>query len=99
MQNKWKQHLVLLICLCFIFISLFSVIYIAVEADHDCTEEHCFICVCIHSAEQIIKQLGTGIIASAFIVPLLIMILTALIFKLPVLLYATPVSQKIRMDN
>lgn len=99
MQNKWKNHVALVISLCFILVSLFSMTYIAVEADHDCTEEHCFICVCIHSAEQIIKQLGTGMMSFSTIVPLLIIVLTALIFILPALPYTTPVSQKIRMNN
>lgn len=99
MQNRGKKHLALLVCLCLIFVSFFSFIYIAVEADHNCTEEGCSICACIHSAKQTIKQLGLGAMSSFIIVPMFVLALAALFLMLSVLPYSTPVSQKVRMNH
>lgn len=99
MQNKWKRHAALLICLCFIFMSLFSIVFIAVEADHNCTGEHCPVCVCIHSAGQTLKQLGSAVMTSAVVVSSLVVVLAALILMLSVLPCSTPVSWKIRMND
>ncbi len=99
MQNKRKHHLALLICLYFILVSLFSLAYITVEADHDCTGEHCPVCVYIHTAEQTLRQLGQGITVTIIMMPDFVVVLAMLIPMLPILLCATLVSQRIRMNN
>lgn len=99
MQNKWKNQLAFVLCLCIICISFFSYFYIGAEADHDCHEEHCSVCACIHSVKRTIKQLGLGKISSLTLIPFLSMILAVLLSMLPVLPCVTPVSQKIRMNH
>ncbi|MBC8586893.1 hypothetical protein [Paratissierella segnis] len=99
MKKEFKRHLIFLVCLCFILVSLFSLIYIAEEADHDCTGEFCPICACIHIVKQTLKQLSSGIVASFAIISSLIVALAALIAALPILPCSTPINQKIRMNN
>ena len=44
-----------------VFVLLFSILYIAVEADHDCTGEDCPICEQIAICQQQLEQLSGGI--------------------------------------
>ncbi|MCR5138342.1 MAG: hypothetical protein K6C12_14845 [Oscillospiraceae bacterium] len=41
------------------FIVLFSVLFIALEADHDCCGEGCAICAQIHVCEDLLRNLMT----------------------------------------
>lgn len=56
MKIKRKHYILFLLCLCLFFVFLFSSAYIAMEARHNCTGEHCPICECIHVAEQTVRQ-------------------------------------------
>lgn len=44
-----------------VFVLLFSILYIAVETDHDCTGEDCPICEQIAICQQQLEQLSGGI--------------------------------------
>lgn len=98
-MKRSKQHIALLLCLCFLSVSLFSHVYIAVEADHDCIDDHCPICTCINHAEQTLRQLDTGITGSSIVISPFIILSAAFVLMLPVFLCPTPVSQKTRMNN
>ncbi len=62
---KNKNLIAGVICAAFVFIFLFSVIFIAVEGDHDCTGEDCPICMEIQACIQTLQTLGTAL--SSFI--------------------------------
>ncbi len=49
-----------------VFVLLFSILYIAVEADHDCTGENCPICEQIAICQQRLKQVSSGTAVIAF---------------------------------
>lgn len=99
MKNRQKKYLSVLLSLCIVLIFLFSVLYIAIKAEHNCMGENCPICECIHLAEQIVRQIESGIPGLRFLSFLLIILFTALTLKRPVLPCSTPVSRKIRMNN
>jgi hypothetical protein len=99
MRNRWKRHIALAVSACFILATLLSLTYIAVEADHNCTGEHCSICAHIQSAQQTLKRLGAGVAASAVLLPALAAVLAAVLFVPSVFLCVTPVSQKIRLND
>ena len=46
-------------------VMLFSAAYIAAEADHDCTGEHCPICQQISTCENTLKQSSLAVVALA----------------------------------
>lgn len=81
------------------FVVLFSVFYIAHEANHDCTGEDCPICACVAKCEKALQRIGAGAAAkAAVILPEFHVVLT------PVLLGSfcflqTPVSRKVRLNN
>lgn len=99
MFTKKNRTLALLICVTFFIVTLFSVLFVVAEADHDCIGEDCPVCACIHHAEQTLKQLGMGIGSAAGWMPVAV----TLIFCIPCVLCAgahqTPIGQKVRLNN
>ncbi|MCR5356677.1 MAG: hypothetical protein K6E63_04655 [Lachnospiraceae bacterium] len=78
---------------------LFSSVYIAKESDHVCHDEDCPVCACLHQCEDMLHQLSSGFTG-------LIMVAVAFaVFAVPVLipafdlLYETPVSRKVRLND
>ena len=48
------------------FVMLFSVVYIALEADHDCCGEDCAVCVQLRTCENLLRNLFlTAVLLSA----------------------------------
>ncbi len=47
-----------LLALLLAFVMLFSVLYIALEAHHDCSGDGCAVCAQIHACEKLIQQLA-----------------------------------------
>ena len=60
MNTARQKKTALTICIVLVFITFASLFYVVKEENHDCTGEDCPICVCIHQAEQVLKNLGTG---------------------------------------
>lgn len=55
-----------LIAFAVLFIMLSSALYIAVEADHDCTGQDCPICEQIHVCENNLKNVSLAVCTVAF---------------------------------
>ena len=53
-KKHWKARLAALLAL----VLIFSVLYLALEADHDCHGEDCAICAQIHACTEILGQLA-----------------------------------------
>ena len=53
---KAKQPAAML-ALLLAFVMLFSVLYIAFEADHNCCGEDCAVCAQIHACEDLLRNL------------------------------------------
>lgn len=78
---------------------LFCALYIASEADHDCTGENCPICTCIQQCENTLQKIGNGI-AAGILAALPARHILFLLFPLTfVLSQETPVSRKVRLNN
>lgn len=97
MTTTKKRTIALAICLLFFGITVFSLFYIAKEADHECTGEDCPVCACIHQAQQTLKNIGTGIALAAAVVPVLFVVRCLSIPAL-ILPYTCLVQQKVRLD-
>ncbi len=82
-----------------LFIVVFSSFFIAVEAVHECTGEECPICESIERCESALRKICTGIVS------LISIVLPAILFILPVVIFAyrilqkTPVSFKVRLND
>ncbi len=99
MYTKKHRTLALLACAAFLIVTLFSVLFIVKEADHDCIGEGCPICVCIRNAEHTLEQLGMGSAGMAGWMPaaaLLILTVSCVLRAVPC---ETPISQKVRLNN
>lgn len=60
MNIRNRKNLACMICMTYIFVTFFSLFFIAKEENHHCTGEDCPICASVHQAEQTLKNLGTG---------------------------------------
>lgn len=99
MNIKKKRYFAIILCVYFIFMSLFSLTYIAKEADHDCTGAHCSICDSIQTAKENLNGFSLLDVDVSSIMPTIVIFLTINSFVQFVILRATPVTQKTRMDN
>ncbi len=80
-------------------IMLFSSLFIAAHADHDCTGEDCPVCACIQQCENTIQGMGSGIsFMSAEMLPVFLLLLL-ISFVVPSFRQDTPVSAKVRLNN
>ena len=83
------------ICAALIAITLFSALFIV----NDCTGQDCPVCVCLHQAEQTLRQISAGPAEAAgeFAVYFVLVTLSAyLSLSVPVV---SLISQKVRMNN
>ncbi len=78
---------------------LFSSLYIAVEADHDCTGEDCPVCACVRQCENTLRSAGEGFRACPAVLIPFLSVLSAAALSLAAASFATPVSRKVRLNN
>lgn len=64
-MKKHTRFIALFIATLVAFVMLFSTIYIATNADHDCEGEHCQICYQISIFENTLKNLSVAITVTA----------------------------------
>lgn len=98
MNTRNKRAFAFILCIAFIFVTFFSLLFIEKEADHDCTGTDCPICACVHQAEQCLKYLGTGAETSMKIPVMMIFafLTVGLYFFVPCI---SLVSEKIRLND
>ncbi|WFA08932.1 hypothetical protein [Tissierella sp. Yu-01] len=94
-----KRKVTLFLCICVFALYLFSTFLTIYEADHDCTSEVCLICIIIHTAEKVLKQVS--LIKAALWDLLFLNVNKALILEaiLLILIASTPVELKVKMNN
>ena len=80
-------------------IVLFSVSFIAAEADHDCCGDDCPICACIHLCENTLEQIGSGVATQAAVIIPAILFCISILLSVCVCRQETPVSRKVRLNN
>lgn len=98
MQTK-KRIMALLVLSVFLLSAFFSASPIIEHADHDCTGYDCTICIQLHTAQHLLKQIVAAILGAGFLYAGLCF--ARLLFQHAVAGAAllTPVSLKVRMDN
>ena len=100
LTKKTNKNLFILLLTCvFIMFILFTTAFGIQEFEHQCAEEHCPICWCIHQAELTLKQLSSGFLAFGGLLPLPFILLVSLLAMMPLLSCSTPVTQKVKMLN
>jgi len=67
---KKSKHIALLLCIALCFIMFFSVVFIVMEADHDCTGANCSICIEIQSCTSVLKSVAAIGISIAVFAPI-----------------------------
>ena len=77
---------------------LFFAVFIAAEAEHDCTGEDCPICAAIAACARLLDQLRGCVAFREALAPLLFFALSAVLFTWAGAL-KTPVSNKVRLNN
>ena len=97
-----KKQRIAAIIACFILmeVTFLSLFYIEKELNHDCTGEDCAVCICIHQAEAVLKNIGNGVSLSIhainimlFTVCLGISVCFILVFKISL------ISKKVRLND
>lgn len=97
--TKKQKALAFLTCAVIIITTLFSIFFIVKEADHDCTGEGCQACACIRQAEQVLKQLGTGLAETAVSAPASAQSAIVLVCVFLFVCCTTLISQKVRLND
>ena len=94
-----KRILIALLTTAFIFGTLFSVLYIAIESHHDCIGEDCPICQCIIVCENILKKLSTDLFVMSVSVAFVFASKISIIKNLKLIPIQTLVSLKVKLSN
>lgn len=81
------------------FAMLFSVCFIVVAADHDCTGTDCAVCHQIQTCQKMLEQLSASCTASAGTAALCFFTLLLVLRGQNILAAASPVSWKVKLLN
>ena len=65
-MTKRKRIISLVVAAAVLFVMLYSALYIAAEANHDCVGENCPICYQINVCQNALKNLSLAVCAEAF---------------------------------
>lgn len=98
-MRPFHRYFAAVLCLLIILASAFSVTVLSEHSGHDCSGDHCKVCVKIVQAEALIGQIKAAVLAFIFSIAALLM---AVLFtqrhgKLPS--FHTPVTLKIQLNN
>lgn len=98
-RQSQKRLIALLCCVCLIIITLLATAVNITHAHHDCVGDACTTCVQIHTAQNLLKQLGLAV--ACFAVAAAVVVVAARLLQVVSCLIAmeTPVTMKIRMNN
>lgn len=94
-----QKTFALVISLFMLFITLFSVIYMAREAEHSCVNQDCPICQSVKQCENNLKQIGSGAIVRSIQITTIVFLGYIFISAVQPILCNSLVHQKIRFDN
>ena len=99
MNTKRKRVFSAAVCILFLFVTFASLLYIAKEENHHCTGEDCPICVNIHQAEQILKNLGNGVIMIVIANSMPIWFVLLAVGQFLLIFDTSLISQKVRLND
>ena len=98
-MNKYKGQLAALLVLAGASVMLSSAVYIAVQADHDCTVTDCQICYHIASCQQTLKQAALTGSAAAAAAAVIYVLYGGLLCAARLVASCTLVSLKVKLSN
>ena len=88
MDTGKKKSMAAVICIFLIFVTFASLFYVAREEDLNCTGKDCPICVYVHQAKQVLRNLGTTPAVGFFVSPVIFIVLSISL-----------VHQKVRLND
>lgn len=97
-----KKQRIAAIIACFILmaVTFLSLFYIEKELNHDCTGEDCAVCVCIHQAEAVLKNIGNGVSLSIHAINIMLFTVCLGISACFILVFKTSlISKKVRLND
>lgn len=98
-MTKRTRVISLLVAVLVLVVMLSSVLYIAHEADHDCVGEHCRICHQISICQNIVENLGFGVIAAAIAIALTYVLASLLTSAQAKSAMTTLITLKVKLSN
>ncbi len=78
---------------------VFSSLFIAAEADHDCCGEGCHICYAIQQCESILRAFASISLSSVFELVLSSVLIISMVPAVLSIVRNTPVLSKVRLNN
>ena len=99
MYNNAKKRLIILICVIFIIITLFSMFFIHKEHNHECKGKDCPICECIRLTKQTLKWLGFKVNEYSLIILNIFPLIIKFYFTTLIISFLSLVNQKIRLNE
>ena len=94
-----RKTLAVIVSILMIFTVLFSVLFIAAEADHECEGEHCHVCECIEICVTILQRFGFNTSSSSALEAAAFIAVLAVLIPAGAYTFTTPVSLKVRLNN
>lgn len=98
-MTKKMRGIAFLTAVLVLVVMLSSFVYIAHEADHDCTREHCPICYQLSVHQNVLKNLSVGVIAAAFAVALTDLLALVIAPRQDTHTLATLITMKVKISN
>ncbi len=98
-MKKHKRLFAALLVLAVAIVVLSSAVYIAVQADHDCTGTDCQICYHIASCQQTLKQAALTGSAAAAAAAVIYVLCGGLLCPARLFVSCTLVSLKVKLSN
>lgn len=99
MNKNKKKIFTMFICMIFIIATFLSLFLVVGEKNHHCTGEDCPICVCVHQAEQSLKNLGMDFGVFDIFSCLYVNFTYSFVVLLLFLACASLVSRKVRLND
>ncbi|SDB08080.1 MULTISPECIES: hypothetical protein [unclassified Butyrivibrio] len=98
-KNRIRNLIVAYFAFAMLFVVLFSAVFVSVETFHNCDGDSCPVCALLQQCENNLNQLGDGSanLYAAFLAVILFVAILEL--KDNVLVYSTPVSSMVRMND
>lgn len=94
-----KRIIALLVSILFILVFFLSISFITEHAEHDCTGHDCTVCLQLHSAGDLLRQLSAALICAASIYTGLLFARTVQQGTAAPIILSTPISLKVRMNH
>lgn len=82
-----------------VLVMLFSTVFLAEHADHNCTDAHCHICMVMDQCSNNLKTIGAALLTAHLICCLFSSRALAPVAFRAVSVHTSLISQKVRMNN